>query len=404
MGTLSLICLLFSIYQTFGQLNSKEDALQATRVLDSTTSGKVSKVFRDILNQESLVRFSMVQKMQSLMLDVADSKINNEYMKKKLNDVTEELHTVHAKNRRMEEENARLHQELKTLVDQNNHTMESLELLLLKNQTSRLQKENEEIAFDTTEIKKQIEEFNKTFGYLNLTKEEVKKDFQKNIKVLKKEVKENKNSNEAQHLRLGDVKTLLSEHIKTFNESRTVFQQQLEIMNKRMENLEKHDNLSTRIQTVEDNLQKFSLSLNDIRIQLQKIVTAENIAFHALLSTIQENLGSRAAVVFGKVTQNSGNAYNATTGKFTAPEDGLYSFQWTILTRGGQYFHTEIVLNGNIIGYNHVDGTSGSSHWASGTSSAVIKMKKKDEVWIRTHGDAGKFAYQSWSSFTGFKL
>ncbi|XP_062610671.1 dynactin subunit 1-like, partial [Saccostrea cucullata] len=272
MGTLSLICLLFSIYQTFGQLNSKEDALQATSVLDSTTSGKVSKVFRDILNQESLVRFSMVQKMQSLMLDVADSKINNEYMKKKLNDVTEELHAVHAKNRRMEQENARLHQELKTLNDQNNHSIQSLEIL--KNQTSRIQKENEGIAFDTTEIKKQLEEFNKTFGYLNMTNEEVKKDFQKNIQVLKKEVKENKNSNEAQHLRLDDVKTLLTEHIQNFNESRTVFQQQLEIMNKRMENLEKHDNLSTRIQTVEDNLQKFSLSVNDIRIQLQKIVTA----------------------------------------------------------------------------------------------------------------------------------
>ncbi|XP_062579288.1 uncharacterized protein LOC134241244 [Saccostrea cucullata] len=87
-----------------------------------------------------------------------------------------------------------------------------------------------------------------------------------------------------------------------------------------------------------------------------------------------------------------------------APEDGLFSFMWTNVTKGGKQFHTEIVLNGKIIGYNHVNGVSGSSHWASGTSSAVIKMKRKDEVWIRTDGSFGLYAYADWSSFTGFKL
>ncbi|XP_062576639.1 heavy metal-binding protein HIP-like, partial [Saccostrea cucullata] len=129
-----------------------------------------------------------------------------------------------------------------------------------------------------------------------------------------------------------------------------------------------------------------------------------NIAFHARLLRAQGNLGNYAVVVFGKVTQNSGNAYNANTGKFIAPEDGLYFFLWTILTRDGKIFNTQIVLNGNIFGYNNADGVSGNSNLASGSSSAVIKMKKKDEVWIRTHGKDGKYAYAEWSSFTGFKL
>ncbi|XP_062619326.1 heavy metal-binding protein HIP-like [Saccostrea cucullata] len=130
----------------------------------------------------------------------------------------------------------------------------------------------------------------------------------------------------------------------------------------------------------------------------------ESIAFHALLSKTQENLRANTVVVYGKVTQNSGNSYNANTGKFTAPKDGLYSFMWTNVTKGGKHFHTQIVLNGNVMGYNHVNGISGSSHWASGSSSAVIKMKKKDEVWIRTVGTDGEYAYAHWSSFTGFKL
>ncbi|XP_061177415.1 heavy metal-binding protein HIP-like isoform X2 [Saccostrea echinata] len=128
------------------------------------------------------------------------------------------------------------------------------------------------------------------------------------------------------------------------------------------------------------------------------------IAFNTLLSKRQENLGKSSVVVFGNIILNTGNAYDGITGKFTAPEHGIYSFSWTILTTTGKYFHTEIVLNGNIIGYNHVDGTTGSSHYSSGSSSAIIKMKKNDKVWIRTHGDHGKFAYENWSSFSGFKL
>ncbi|XP_061177412.1 complement C1q tumor necrosis factor-related protein 3-like isoform X1 [Saccostrea echinata] len=128
------------------------------------------------------------------------------------------------------------------------------------------------------------------------------------------------------------------------------------------------------------------------------------IAFHTRLSKRQENLGKSVVVVFGKIILNTGNAYDGMTGKFTAPEDGIYSFTWTMLTAPGKYFNTEIVLNGNIIGYNFVDGATGSSHHSSGSSSAIIKMKKKDEVWIRTYGDNGKFAYENWSSFSGFKL
>ena len=71
------------------------------------------------------------------------------------------------------------------------------------------------------------------------------------------------------------------------------------------------------------------------------------------MSSNLQNLGKHAVVVFGKVTLNSGSAYDGNTGIFTAPTDGIYSFTWTILTTPGSLFHTEIVINGNLIGYNH---------------------------------------------------
>ncbi|XP_048765818.1 heavy metal-binding protein HIP-like [Ostrea edulis] len=127
------------------------------------------------------------------------------------------------------------------------------------------------------------------------------------------------------------------------------------------------------------------------------------IAFHARTSSTLKNIGNQAVVVFGKVTLNSGSAYNGNTGIFTAPTDGIYSFTWTILTHPGYYFNTEIVINGNIVGYNNVDGKSNSSQYEASSATAVIRMKKKDKVWIRTHG-AGSYAYKYWSSFSGFQL
>ncbi|XP_056015789.1 heavy metal-binding protein HIP-like [Ostrea edulis] len=128
------------------------------------------------------------------------------------------------------------------------------------------------------------------------------------------------------------------------------------------------------------------------------------VAFHARMSSHQQNLGNQAVVIFGKVTLNSGSAYNGNTGIFTAPKDGIYSFTWTILTKLGSYFHTEIVINGNVVGYNHVDGKSGSSNYESSSATVMVRMKKKDKVWIRIYSGLGKFGYADWSSFSGFKL
>ncbi|XP_056016173.1 heavy metal-binding protein HIP-like [Ostrea edulis] len=128
------------------------------------------------------------------------------------------------------------------------------------------------------------------------------------------------------------------------------------------------------------------------------------VAFHARMSSSLQNLGRSAVVVFGKVILNSGSAFDGNTGIFTAPTDGIYSFTWTILTKPGSYFNTQIVINGKLVGYNNADGKSGSSHQESSSTTAVIRMKKKDKVWIRIYGREGKYAYADWSSFSGFQL
>uniref|UniRef100_A0A8W8LPQ9 C1q domain-containing protein n=1 Tax=Magallana gigas TaxID=29159 RepID=A0A8W8LPQ9_MAGGI len=98
-----------------------------------------------------------------------------------------------------------------------------------------------------------------------------------------------------------------------------------------------------------------------------------------------------------------GNAYNNISGIFTAPLDGIYSFTWTMLTKSGKYFVTEIVLNGQKVALNHTDGR-GHDGYPMSTSHANIKMKKGDKVWIRTHNTNGQYAHGGWCYFSGAKL
>lgn len=96
-------------------------------------------------------------------------------------------------------------------------------------------------------------------------------------------------------------------------------------------------------------------------------------------------------VIFDKVSVNDGNAYDKTSGIFTAPSDGIYSSTWTTLSKAGNYFATDIVRNGEMITRNFADGRGRDGHELS-TSHANIKMKKGEKVWIRAHGNSGQFA------------
>nr|XP_034307479.1 complement C1q tumor necrosis factor-related protein 2-like [Crassostrea gigas] len=130
----------------------------------------------------------------------------------------------------------------------------------------------------------------------------------------------------------------------------------------------------------------------------------DTIAFQSSLTKTLENMKNQETVVFDKVSLNEGNAYDITSGIFTALLDGIYSFTWTISTKAGKYFVSEIVLNGQYVTYNYADGRGLDGHPMT-TSHANIKMKKGDKVWIRTQAGWGQYARgENWSYFSGEKL
>ncbi|XP_062567317.1 ficolin-1-like [Saccostrea cucullata] len=90
--------------------------------IPDTTSGRVSNILLGILNQESLVRFSMVQKIQNLEKDVIDNKNSTRYTEKRLNDVLKELQTSEEWHQQIRRENLKLQEDLHTL----NETLDNI--------------------------------------------------------------------------------------------------------------------------------------------------------------------------------------------------------------------------------------------------------------------------------------
>uniref|UniRef100_A0A8W8LVC3 C1q domain-containing protein n=1 Tax=Magallana gigas TaxID=29159 RepID=A0A8W8LVC3_MAGGI len=133
----------------------------------------------------------------------------------------------------------------------------------------------------------------------------------------------------------------------------------------------------------------------------------EILGFQASMKNNLENMKTRETVIFNQVSLNEGKAYDTNSGKFTAPIDGVYFFSWGILTDNGKYFVTEIVRNSIPVAYNYTDGR-GRQRGAGNimtSSNALIKMKKGDEVWIRTYLNYGQLGRcEQWCYFSGFKL
>ena len=128
-----------------------------------------------------------------------------------------------------------------------------------------------------------------------------------------------------------------------------------------------------------------------------------NVAFSAVLSQDLDSSEDDETVVFDTIVTNIGSAYNATTGIFMAPSDGIFVFAWTILTYPGKYYNTELVVDGSAKLYNAANTNGGNSYESSGCTG-VLQLKAGQRVWIRKNGIYGNFLHAPWTSFSGWQI
>ncbi|XP_062579695.1 uncharacterized protein LOC134280404 [Saccostrea cucullata] len=132
------------------------------------------------------------------------------------------------------------------------------------------------------------------------------------------------------------------------------------------------------------------------------------VAFHSYLSHNEVNPGSHQTIIFDNVITNIGGNYNQHSGDFICPEDGVYTFFWTLFCSRGGYVYSQIVVNSNSVGALFCSG-QGADEIRATTGVVVVEINLGDVVYIRTHptnGIAGIiYSHPTYrSSFSGWKL
>ncbi|KAL6484331.1 hypothetical protein MHYP_G00063760, partial [Metynnis hypsauchen] len=132
-----------------------------------------------------------------------------------------------------------------------------------------------------------------------------------------------------------------------------------------------------------------------------------NVAFSAsLLGEGGQTIGghsSEVTLAFRKVFINIGNAYNPSTGMFTAPVKGVYYFGFSAFANGRNSMGVHLCKNGQQIVATYDYNSTHKD--VNGANRAILQLEKGDQVYITLWGGLHIFdSYNSVSTFSGFLL
>ncbi|XP_062602487.1 heavy metal-binding protein HIP-like [Saccostrea cucullata] len=121
--------------------------------------------------------------------------------------------------------------------------------------------------------------------------------------------------------------------------------------------------------------------LHSLETEMKKIHKETSLVvsfFCGLSASVTPVLGH---LKFDNVMLNKGDGYNRTTGVFTAPVDGVYSFTLTISLpqpeKATDYFQMYIKKNKETIGYLFIDW---GGKWTKRSESVLVELQKGDLV------------------------
>ncbi|XP_061177315.1 complement C1q-like protein 4 [Saccostrea echinata] len=137
--------------------------------------------------------------------------------------------------------------------------------------------------------------------------------------------------------------------------------------------------------------------------------TGQQIAFYAYMSSnIQiKTLSKHRIFVYDRVETNIGNGYDAKSGKFIAPESGVYVIHTTTVSYDKSHSVIEVVKHGVIKNIGIAD-SGNHDDYASTSTLTVLNLKRGDVLNTRVGpGYGGQYLLSNTlarMSFSGFKL
>ncbi|XP_061186963.1 uncharacterized protein LOC133195106 [Saccostrea echinata] len=127
------------------------------------------------------------------------------------------------------------------------------------------------------------------------------------------------------------------------------------------------------------------------------------IAFHAAIKFRLRNVPVNTIIKFEDVLLNKGNGYDPKTGVFTAPEEGVYFFEWTFISTRKSTVYVEAVVDGARKASTCVNDQQ--SYHVSTSGHLLYELKKGNKVWIRTfYVKAGYMHADKYTYFSGYKI
>lgn len=112
-------------------------------------------------------------------------------------------------------------------------------------------------------------------------------------------------------------------------------------------------------------------------------------------------------LVYERVKTNAGNGYDVRSGKFTAPESGIYVFHTSTAAYDKSYSTIEVVKNGEVKDVAFSDAMDHTDR-AAALSMTILSLTKGEIVFVRVGISYGGNKLESYSynrmSFSGFKL
>nr|XP_034302848.1 uncharacterized protein LOC117680427 [Crassostrea gigas] len=376
-------------------------------------------VFRQLLNQETLIRMSLVKNVHSLMKDMVEMKESMSTSNKRLHDAEKEISSLKNEVQLLKTENQKFKEQAVKFKD---------EFRTTDSRFNEIEGNFTKVSQSQTQYKRhvndKIEDFEKnTSTILNDIKIEVRYLSVTLLDLNKHTMELNMSIPELIENRLTDFTANVNRSVGDINHkllSSKDYQEQLvynlSALGNDQSSLMKiiSDNLNNTIHSIKADVEqsqksqlKLSATVSSLEVfrmnmsLLNNCVSKTSVGFTVGV-TSPSSTWSGNILVFPHVVTNNGNGYNPNTGKFTAPTDGTYVFFVAVNTYGKNFIYLDIVLNGS----NKVRTMShNSANYMTGTNMAVLQLYTGNSVWVsRSSGQSYYTDSVPITTFSGFLL
>ncbi|XP_062616060.1 uncharacterized protein LOC134277765 [Saccostrea cucullata] len=376
----------------------------------SDSESKTTDVFRQLLNQETIIRMSLVKNVHALMKDMLDLKKNMETLETSQQEtdvevtaLKQEVEKLKRENQRLELENGRYEETFRAVTENFTKVDEYIQQVV-----EQLEEKRERFETNTSNV---LADFKVEVRYLSVTLLDLNKH---TLEIDKKFPEMMQEKYEQISLRLNtsvenlnnDIiatnKTML-QSLSNLENSQNIIQNSISVdINKTLDELmaevkqSKYDQL--QLSTTVSSLEVFRMNVTNNMSGKSK-----NVAFSASVSSSSSSWNS-GTLVFPRAITNEGNGYNPSNGIFTAPTAGMYVFFVNVQSYGTQHIYVDIVLNGSTKVRAMAYSYSGNpDYYDAGPNLVVLTVQKGDAVWVR-HQSGNGYNGAPIATFSGFLL